>query len=343
MRHAAATSAVKLPPATLTHADYVRVLRPLIPAEAFRPNPRAYIPITLHLTVIVSAWIACRYTSPAWWPLISLAIAVSLSSLAFLAHDVAHRSVTTNRRLLYPTELVLWSLMFMPATLWRRLHNAHHAHTNCLDDPERRFLPSERSQIGPAAALTTSPHRPMRFNLFCFLYWVFFPLRHGIVALAASGAGSARFVTARPRYSSADRSWIAYEVVFVLALQLGLMIFVRGYLGFVAVSLVPVCLTSAVISWYFFTNHGLKPIGQNDDALAVTTTVAVPKLCNVLHSNFSYHAEHHLFPNMNPVHYPIVSRLLQAHFPARYHRIPISQAWWTLLRYPVASDSLQAG
>ena len=46
-----------------------------------------------------------------------------------------------------------------------------------------------------------------------------------------------------------------------------------------------------------------------------------------LHDNFSYHTEHHVFPSMNPKFYPEVSRLLQEHFPERYNRIPLREAW----------------
>ena len=43
-------------------------------------------------------------------------------------------------------------------------------------------------------------------------------------------------------------------------------------------------------------------------------TVTVPKVCDYLHSNFSYHTEHHLFPNIHPKYYPLISGLIQRHF-----------------------------
>jgi fatty acid desaturase len=46
-----------------------------------------------------------------------------------------------------------------------------------------------------------------------------------------------------------------------------------------------------------------------------------------LHSNFSYHTEHHLFPNVSADFYPLVSKLLLEHYPTRYHRIPLAEAW----------------
>ncbi len=325
----------------LSHADYIRVLRPLLPEQAFQPNARAYVPITFHLAIIALAWVACRSAPWVWLPVLTLIVANSMSCLAFLAHDVAHRSVTIKRHLLYPTELVLWSLMFVPATLWRRLHTAHHIHTNSTQDPDRRFLPSELTPTGKLTAQSMFPNAQSRLNLICWLYWVVFPIRHGVVALFHKGPKKPGFVTAIPRYAKADKFWIVVEFAFILALQFGVWRFIHRPFGLVAVSLLPVCLSSAVVSWYFFTNHGLRPVDEGDDILAVTTTVTVPPVCNKLHSNFAYHTEHHLFPSMSPVYYPLVSKLLRKHFPARYHTASISEAWSALLRNPIAADRLK--
>lgn len=325
--------------AKVSHAEYARTLRMLLPNDALRPNARAYIPITIHLAIIVLGWIALRYATPTWWPLITLAVGNSMACLSFLAHDVAHQSVTTNRYLLYPTELVLWSLMFIPATLWRRVHGAHHAHTNAPEDTDRRFLTSELSRTGTIAAATMFPNKLLRFNFVCMLYWVLYPIRHGIVAFFYPGRSKPHFVTGKPRYSTRDKIWIALEMALNVALQLGIAALVGGHHKLIMASWVPICIASAVAAWYFFTNHGLKPIDDGNDILAATTTVTVPDFCNKLHSNFAYHAEHHLFPNMNPAHYPLVSKLLRAHFPEQYHCIPISQAWSALLQSPIAAPS----
>ena len=65
--------------------------------------------------------------------------------------------------------------------------------------------------------------------------------------------------------------------------------------------------------------------------------VAVPPTFNWLHSNFSYHAEHHLFPAMNSDYYPLVSDLLREHFGEHYHRLTIGSAWTALLGSEVAA------
>jgi fatty acid desaturase len=64
----------------------------------------------------------------------------------------------------------------------------------------------------------------------------------------------------------------------------------------------------------------------------------VPAFVNLLHSNASYHTEHHLFPTMNPKYYPLVSGLFRTHFAERYHAIPIAQAWAGLWRNAIAAE-----
>src|SRR5262249_33601410 len=140
---------------------------------------------------------------------------------------------------------------------------------------------------------------------------------------------------AKPRYSRPGKIRIGLETIGILAFQFALSKFVPG--AYIWVSILPVFITSAVVSWYFFTNHGLKPVDDGHDVLAATTTVTVPEVFNRLHSNFSYHTEHHLFPTMNPRYYPQVGALFRKQFPDRYHCIPISEAWAGLWHNAIAS------
>src|ERR1700722_3639841 len=194
----------------MSNADYVRELRPLLPAEAFRPNPWAYVPITLNLAIVIAGWIATRHVPHLWWPVLGLVIGNSMSILSFYAHDVAHRSVTTNRYLLYPTELVLWGLIFLPASLWRRVPGAHHAATHGDDEPDRRFLSHELTPVGRVAAATMFPNRTLRYNFACLFYWLAFPWRHAI-ALLYPGKSKPDFVTAKPRYARTEKIRIGLE------------------------------------------------------------------------------------------------------------------------------------
>jgi fatty acid desaturase len=315
----------------LGHSDYVRSLRPNLPPDAFRSDPRRYLRIVLHLGITIAGLVALRVSSHAQWPLIGLVIANSTAALAFLGHDLSHRTIVTHRYLLYPTELVLWSLLFVPVTLWRRLHNAHHVHVNSDGDPDRAYLTSDLGLSPVVTAALLYPNRITRYNPLWALHFVAYPLRHGIAALFFSGSPS--FVAANPVSSMRDKIIILLEIMFIVAVQGLIAYFVHG--AYLWASVVPVLMASAVSSWYFFTNHRLQQFHNSDDVVASTTSVAVPRICDIMHSNFSYHTEHHLFPAMNSKYYPMVSRLLQAHFPDRYHRVPIAAAWSKLWKNPI--------
>jgi fatty acid desaturase len=315
----------------LGHADYVKSLRPNLPPDAFRPDPRGYLRIGLHFGISIAGFVALRASPHAWWPLIGLVIANSAAALPFLGHDLSHRTIVTHRYLLYPTELVLWSLLFVPVTLWRRLHNAHHVHVNSYGDPDRAYLTSDRGLSPIVTAALLYPNRITRYNPLCALHFLAYPLRHGIAALFFSGSPS--FVAANPVSSVRDKITILLEILFVVAVQGLIAYFVHG--AYLWASVVPGLMASAVSSWYFFTNHRLQQFHNSDDVLASTTSVTVPRICDFLHSNFSYHTEHHLFPAMNSKYYPMVSMLLQAHFPDRYHRVPMAAAWSKLWRNPI--------
>jgi fatty acid desaturase len=318
----------------MNNADYIRDLRPLLPAEAFRPNPWAYAPICIHVAIIVAGWFATWYVPHVLWPVVGLVIGNSAAAICLYAHEVSHRSVTTNRWLLYPTEVLLWGLVAIPATLWQRVHGAHHAHTNGDEDTDRRFLAHELTPVGLVAAALMFPNRVLRYSFTVFLYGIMFPWRHTI-AMLYPGKSKPEFVTAKPRYSTADKLHVGGEILFIIALQALIAKLTHG--AYFWAGIVPLFITSAVVASYVLTNHGLRPVDDGHDVLAGSTTVTVPKVVDVLHSNFSYHAEHHLFPTMNSKYYPLVADLFKARYPERYHRIPFLTAWSGLWRNAIAS------
>jgi fatty acid desaturase len=313
--------------------DVLRVVRAHLPLNALEPDARAYGRIVFHVVVILAACIATNQVASSWWLVLLLLSAVNMSALPFLAHDLSHRTITTNRYVLYPTELVLFSLLFLPPTLWRKVHGSHHAHTNAFDDPDRRFLDAELAELPKrVTAALLFPNRAMRFLPTYLLYWLVFPFRHGITAFYP-GRAAPPFAAAKPIYSSADKIRIALELAVIAFVQFGLWSLGAGNAAFVCISVVPVVFASMVVSLYVCTNHGLFPVVKhNRDTLETTTSVVVPRFFDKLHSNFSYHAEHHSFPTMNSRYYPRVSAILQKHFPHRYHRMPIGRVWFALLR-----------
>lgn len=322
-------------------AHYVVTLKPLLPEAAFRPATYKLATAALHVAVVVGGWLAIRCLPVAYWPAAALVIGASLGAIAFLAHDTIHGSVVTNRVLRPLAEIALFSLLVMPRTVYRRVHHRHHRSTNSQHDPDRRFLPNELSGVTSAYAKMFFPNRRWRYGPLWFLHIAVYSIRHTLAAFCAKP--SLALVTAVPGYTSSERVAIGSEIAIILAVQGAIWLIIGGdasphrLLAYAFAVPVPIAIMSAVVSFYFFTNHGLKPVGDDADVLAGSTSVAVPRAFNWLHSNFSYHAEHHLFPAMNSDYYPLLGDLLREHFGEHYHRLTIGSAWTALLGAEVAA------
>ena len=152
--------------------------------------------------------------------------------------------------------------------------------------------------------------------------------------------GTARFVRTKtngikpavvpfkPSYTTRQRISIVIEIGILGLLQYGIWLLVGADLWrYLCASPIPILVSSSVVMLYVFTNHFLNPLCEHTDPLAGSTSVIVPKWVDWLHDNFSYHTEHHVFPNMNPRYYPEVASLLSKHFPERYNRLPLREAW----------------
>ena len=71
-----------------------------------------------------------------------------------------------------------------------------------------------------------------------------------------------------------------------------------------------------------------------NDPLINSVSLRVPKLFDLLHLNFSYHTEHHIFPAMNSDYYPVLQELLKTHYPERFNLVNGEQAWHLLMQTP---------
>ncbi len=318
-------------------ADYLRVLRPLLPAKMRTVHWGAYAAILFHLMVIIVCLHVFRTTEVNPFLLVlSLVMGHSLACLAFLAHEIAHGAIVGRRSIRYALELLLWGLNSFPATLWRRIHNeTHHAETNTVRDPDRQFRSCESTSARHLFNTWLMANRSgLKWRPTVLLNFTTYILRHVASALGPSD-WKAPFTVVKPKFRRHDRLTIIFELVLIGIIQ-SLMLsyaWVSPW-SVIFVLVVPLLVSSAVVMMYIFTNHFLNPLCEHTDPLLGSTSVIVPKWMDFLHSNFSYHTEHHLFPGINPIHYPEVSRLLQLHFPDRYNRIPLAEAWRRLWSSP---------
>lgn len=317
----------------MTHADYIRLLKPLLPKSAFDPVPRKLIPAAIHTMIIVAGWVSFRFVRPAYWPILTIVIGHSLACLAFLAHELSHRSIIRDSKTIRGLELLFWGVNFFPPTLWNKLHNeSHHVRPNATDDPDRRFIVKEKSPATTAFTAVFFPHRGLKYNFLCLLQFVTYILRHAVAVFYAGGKKPS-INTFKPQYGKADKFKILGEILLIALLQYVAFLAVgRNWSAYLWASPLAIFFTSAVVMIYVFTNHFLNPLGDGADPVKATTSVIVPSMFDALHFNFSYHTEHHLFPNMNSEYYPALSRLLVERFGGEYNRILIRTAWSQLWR-----------
>lgn len=330
-------------------SEYIAVLRPLLPREAFWPHPRHLFRIAAHLAIIAAGYLVLRQANALWIALLTaLVLGHSQACLVFLGHDLSHSAIVKDTRLRRPLELLIWGLNLIPPSLWFRIHNqTHHPATNTLEDTDRVYRACEKTRANRLYNRLFHPNRktPGRHPI-VLVHFVTYIVRHLVTALLA-GDRKPSVVTFKPHYSPQLKRRIVMELAMIAAFQVVLWVFFRATCWrYVLAVPVPIVTASCVAMVYLFTNHFLNPLCETADPLIGTTSVAVPPFFDWLHDNNSYHTEHHLFPGMNPRYYPLVSRLLQEHFPRRYNRLPIGEAWrriWAQDEFISEPDTLEDG
>lgn len=326
----------------IPHSEYVQVLRPLLPAVAFAPSPRKLWQIVIHLAIVCSGYALIRFSNKfLFWLVCIMIIGHSLGCLAFLAHELSHNAIIRNRRFKRVLELLLWGLNVFPPTLWNRIHNqTHHLHTNTIRDTDRVFLLRENSPSVHWFLRVFVPNRKtIRWLPTVLFNFVPYIARYTTTAFYP-GNSKPKLATAKPALFAGDKLHITGELLFIFLLQAGIYFAVGGrWLAYFFAGPLAYLVASAVVMSYIWTNHMLNPLCESNDPLLASTSVSVPPVLDLIHSNFSFHTEHHIFPSLNSDYYPLVSKLLKEHFKDRYNHLPITEAWRRLWQQEEFMDS----
>lgn len=321
-----------------TDAEYIQVIRPLLPKEAFQRKPGYVLYFLFWFALLLaSIFLARSITNSVLLFLVSWLYAHSTVGLAFFGHHLSHGAVLRQGLLKDCLEVTLWGLNFIPRTMWIHVHNqTHHPYTGTPRDPDRPWLDFEETWLRKVYSLIFYPQGFKRFP------WLFNPIQmidfvtyisRNIIGVFWTRKSTYHFIPYQRPYTWKERLAVVGELGVIIALQA--LIFVslgcdlRKYL-FIGV-LSPL-FTSSMMMAYIKTNHLLQPVALQNDSLNATTSVIVHPIFDLMHSNFSYHTEHHLFPAMHSDYYPLVSQLLKQHFPEQYSQIPIGEAWKRLCK-----------
>jgi fatty acid desaturase len=330
---------------TLIHLrSYAKTLRPLLPAEAFAPDPSKLVILLINLAILILGWLIAadldQWSPYLLWLYLPLAVVMgnSVIVLTFGCHDLLHNSVIKNSRLTHIIGLVGHTVLWMPPTLWKTIHNrVHHNQTNDLGDPDRNFFyehPDNLIKFAHGLLVPSVDSNPIGLIVGMAFAWSIYTFRNLTAVLFFNGK-SVNYVPAYCKVTAKERRAIAGEFLVILSLHFS----VWAYLQFDPLKLalsyfLPMAIGHAGIIFYIYTNHLVCRLTSVNDPLINSVSLRVPKLFDQLHFNFSHHTEHHIFPAMNSDYYPLVQDLLKTHYPERFNLLDAGEAWRLLRQTP---------
>jgi fatty acid desaturase len=328
----------------ITQAEYAKKLRPLLPSEAFSPGFSKVWILLLNVAILVLGWgIADDLAQWQWYFLwlylpLSLAMGNSVVVLLFSTHDLLHSQSIKNPFLRRILSLIGLTLLWMPPTFWKAVHNReHHNKTNSLHDPDRNYLSDQPNTWGKWIQNLFVPSAEVNL-LFLTIgmahAWGVHTFRN-LTSVLFFKYSAAKYTPAAFRVSAKERREIATELLIICGIHVSILI----YLDFNPLKMVlgyflPIWIGYGGVMFYIYTNHMLCKMTPVNDPLVNSLSIRVPKIFDILHLNFSYHTEHHIFPGINSDYYPIVQELIETQYPGRANLLEAGAAWSLMLSTP---------
>ncbi|PSB04574.1 fatty acid desaturase family protein [Merismopedia glauca] len=328
----------------ITQAEYAKKLRPMLPNQAFLPDPSKIWILLINVAILILGWGIANYLDRWNWyflwlylPL-SLIMGNSVTVLLFSTHNLLHSSTIKNPLLRWVISLLGLTMLWMPPTLWKAVHNReHHNKTNSWHDPDRSYLYQQPKNWGKWIQNLFTPSAEV--NPFFLIIgmghaWGVYTFRN-LTSVLLFNNSLTEYPPAAFQVNSRERRAIALEVLAIIGIHIGIL----SYLHFHPIKLllsyfIPIWIGHGGAMFYIYTNHILCRMTSINDPLINSLSLRVPKIFDLLHLNFSCHTEHHVFPGMNSDYYPLVQELLQAEYPDRYNLLDARKAWDLLLQTP---------
>lgn len=304
---------------------YAQRVAPHLPKEAFKPVPQRLWGGLVYLLLAGGSIAAVGMLSLPWYGYfaLSLVIGMAFSGLGFLGHELLHGTVVKTAWLRDLLGAIAFAQFNLGPKLWRKWHNMeHHAHTQDEDtDPDAWATMEEMWK------------RPVMRSVYRLPFWVRSLANFTSFTLFFSIHSLLMFKRYIGEFKAKDRKAVWFQLVWPMVMWLSLLAWMGPYKWLFAYVL-PLLMANFMVIGYISTNHQLNPLTDVNDPLANSLTVTVPRWVDVLHYNFSYHTEHHLFPGMNPKWGPLVKAEIKRQWPDLYHEMPFTQALATLWRTP---------
>ena len=304
---------------------YAARIKKQLPTEAFMPVPVRLFGGFTYLVIALTCFLIIAFNPlhPLIALVLSFVIGACFAGLGFLGHEILHGTVVRNALL----RDILGAIAFWPLStgpkLWRKWHNLnHHVHTqHDANDPDA----------------WPTLERISRMKMFKWIYGLPLFIRSFFAFISLTVQFTAHsikmFFTYVKEFAPKKQRDVFLQMILPWVTWIGL-IFVIGIRNWIFAYFIPLLIANFIVMAYISTNHRLNPLTPINDPLANSLTVTVPKIVDILHFNFSYHTEHHLFPGMNPKYYPLVKEHIKAMWPERYHEMPMTRALITLWHTP---------
>ena len=328
----------------ISQAEYAKKLRPLLPPSAFTPDPNKVVILFANFLILLLGWVIAAqldrwtwYLLPLYLPL-ALLMGNSIVVLIFSTHEMLHSGTIKNPWLRQIASLFGWVMSWIPPTFWKIVHHReHHQKTNSLSDPDRNYLQKHPDNWGKRIHHLFAPSsevNPFLFAIGMTSSWGIHTFRN-LISVLLYNDGAAELPPVAFKVSEKERRTIAIELFFIACVHLGIC----AYLDFHPLKLIlgyflPIWIGYSGAMFYIYTNHLVCRMTPVNDPLINSVSLRAPKIFDLLHLNFSYHTEHHLFPSLNSDYYPLVQELLETHYSDRFNLLDAGEAWRLLLTTP---------
>jgi fatty acid desaturase len=304
---------------------YAKRISPYLPKYVFKPVPSRLLGGLIYLVVITGGFLLISLLDLNLWAtlIISCILGFSFAAMGFLGHEILHGTVVRNpwlRNLL--GAIAFWPLSTGPR-LWIKWHNMnHHAHT-------------QNEELDPDAWMSLEQFSGKRLIKWIYRLPLSFRALLAFVSLAFTFSmhSTSMFIRYIKDFGARQKLTVCLQLILPWSTWIGLL-FILGMDKWFFSYLLPLFIGNFIVMAYISTNHRLNPLVSINDPLANSLSVTVPRWVDVLHFNFSYHTEHHLFPAVNPKYYPLVKQYIKKMWPESYHEMPLITALQMLWKTP---------
>ncbi|PSL50640.1 fatty acid desaturase [Salsuginibacillus halophilus] len=304
---------------------YAASIKKHLPQDVFKPVPARLFGGLAYLTIVIGSFLLIGLFD--LHLLLNLAlsfiIGASFAGMGFLGHEILHGTVVRKPWL----RDILGAIAFWPLStgpkLWRKWHNiTHHVHTQHGDDDPDAWPTLEK--ISKMKGFRLVYRLPLRIRAtFSF----------ASLAIQFTAHSLKMFTVYIKEFKPRKQPAVLFQTLAPWITWIGLL-FIIGFQNWLFAFLIPLLIGNFIVMAYISTNHRLNPLVPVNDPLANSLSVTVPKWVNVIHFNFSYHTEHHLFPGMSSKYYPLVKEHIKSMWPERYHEMPMAKALKALWQTP---------